>query len=285
MGATLEAGVVRLAFAADGPGQPTRLTERYACHPLAVQRATYADPALPGQAQVHLLCAGAGILAADDLRLEVDVGPHAAVLLRDVGATRIHPCAAAEGGAALHVALRLGAAASLEWLPDPLIPFTKARFRQTIEVELDPGACWIGSELVVAGRCARGERLAFTALDQSLVVRAGRGGPALLAEAVRLRPEARRLDGPATLGDHTVWGTLRVVAPGRPAAALVQALRDALGSCADVCGGVSALAGEAGAVARVLGPTPQAASQALRRAWDAARRQCLGAPAPPPRRY
>ncbi len=276
---------MRLAFAAAGPGRPTRLTGRYASHPLAVARPTYGDPALPGLAQVHLLCTGAGVLAADRLRIEVELGPDAAVLLREVGATRIHPVGAPSARpASLHIAFRLGAGATLEWLPDPLIPFAGARFRQTVEVELEPGACWIGGETVVAGRSARGERFAFAELDQSLVVRAVRSGPPLLAEAVHLRPARFPLDGPATLGSHTTWGTLRIVAPGRSAKTLVAELA-ALDHGSDVCCGTSALAGDAGAVVRVLGATPQMVGAALYRAWDAARQRFLGAPAPPSRRY
>ncbi len=282
--ATPEAGSpgrVQLAFAAPRPGGATVLTRRYATHPLAVRPAP-ADPGVPGQAHIIILNQGGGVLAGDALRIEVDVGPGATAHIGGVGATRLHPT---PGGASRQeVALRLGDGARLEWLPDPVIPFAGSVTAQRVEVALGPGALWIGADILAAGRQARGERFAYTSLEQSLQVTEEPSGALLHAEAFRLEPGRRAPDGPGVMAGHAVLGTLRAVTRAVPPAALAEALRAALAAVpADVYAGATALA--AGAVVRVLGPALQPVARALRAAWDAARSLCMGVSAPEARRY
>ena len=276
-------GLVRLAFAASGDGGPTRLVERYASHPFAVQRPLYGDPALPGQPQVYLLALGAGVLAGDALRVEIDVGTGASARICAVGATRLHPTPG--GRSRQDIRLRLRAGAFLEWLPDPLIPFAGSRFTQSVEVRLDPGAQWIGSDVLVAGREACGERFAFDRLEQQLAVFEHEGAAPAVAEAFILDPARRAPDGPAVMRGFPVLGTLRAATRQVPARLLVEALRAAAAGVSGVLAGATALPTGAGAMVRVLGPAIHPVALALHAAWDAARRLCVGVPAPEPRRY
>jgi len=277
------AGCVYLAFAAPREGGATVLTRRYAAHPLAVQRPVYGDPALPGQPKVHILNQGGGVLAGDALRIEVEVGPGATARIGGVGATRLHPTPG--GQSRQGVALRLGAGARLEWLPDPVIPFAGSATSQAVEVSLGPGALWIGCDILAAGREARGERFAYTSLGQSLQVREQGSDRLLVAEALCVEPSRRAPDGPGVMAGHSVVGTLRVVTRAVPSAAVAAALRGAVESAAgtDVYAGATALA--VGATVRALGPAIQPVARTLHAAWDAVRRLCMGVPAPEPRRY
>lgn len=260
----------------------TVLTQRYASHPLAVQRAIRSDPAFPGLAHVHLLTTGAGILAGDRLAVTLRLGAGSHVLASTVGASRVHPAVAGRLAAQTTLA-ELGPDAILEWMPDALIPFGESRFTSHMEVRLDRGALLLACDVLAAGRIARGERWALAGLEQRLRL-VGPGGRLLAAEDYRLRPRRVALTGPALLGGDGAVGTFRAVGTAVPAAPMVAALRQAVDGCPGVLAGATTLPGGAGVVLRAAGGSTEAVEAALQRAWDAARRLCLGPGAPARRR-
>lgn len=269
-------GAVRLGFRG---GDPTRLVQCYATHPLAVQRPLYADPWLPGVPWVFLLTTGAGVLAGDALTVDVAVESGAHALLGTVGATRLHP-----GRSRQDVRIRLEPAAVLEWLPDPLLPFAGSRFSQTVEVCAAQEALLLAGEVLLTGREAAGERFAFSGLDLSWRLRAPGDDLGRVLERSRLRPARHDLSGSAAMGGHAALGTFRAVGGTVAPAEIVRVLRCALEGQAGVLAGATELPGRAGAIARVLGPSGQAVAAAVHAAWDAVRRLCLGVPAPVLRR-
>jgi urease accessory protein len=130
--------------------------------------------ALPDRAAVvSLLNPTGGVLGGDRLQMEVALGPGAHACLTTPSATRVYRTA---GEPALQTArLVLGAGAVLEWLPDHTIPYAGADFRQTIEADLDDGACLVLVDAFSAGRVAAGERWRFRRLESALTVRDRRG--------------------------------------------------------------------------------------------------------------
>jgi urease accessory protein len=81
------------------------------------------------------------------------------------------------------------------------------------------------------------------------------------------------------LGGEDQLATLHVISDAAPAAAIVAALRGALQD-ADLRWGASALPGDCGAWARLLGSHSPTLDRAMRTAWDAVRRLLIGVPAP-----
>ncbi|TSA00021.1 MAG: urease accessory protein UreD [Nitrospiraceae bacterium] len=102
------------------------------------------------------------------------------------------------------IRLSVGPDARLEWLPEVTIPFAGSRFRQSIHVDLAPGATVVLWDAMASGRVARQERWAFASVETEICIRglapaekgdspgAGQSPPVpvpLLVERYRLAPD------------------------------------------------------------------------------------------------
>ena len=136
----------------------------------------------------------------------------------------------------------------------------------------------LACETLYAGRLARGERHAYDVLATDFEVRRP-GGRLIALDTVRLVPGAAGVTGPAVLAGHDIVGTFYAITPLAPAAAVADALHQALADSGTLFG-VSVLPHDCGAWVRLLSSDPRAVSAALRAAWDAVRGLLIGAPAP-----
>jgi urease accessory protein len=78
-----------------------------------------------------------------------------------------------------HVNITVGRGAVLEWFPEHTIPFAGSRFRQTLLATLAPGATLLLWDAVASGRIARGERWAFTDLENEIRITTASGSSLL----------------------------------------------------------------------------------------------------------
>jgi urease accessory protein len=252
--------------------------------PWKVVRAFHAPT---GERLVHLNNVSGGVLGGDELELDIDVreGVHAQVTT--TGATRVYR---ARHGAACAVAttsIRVARGATLELLPDPIIPFAGSRFEQKTRVVLDDGATLIWWETLAPGRAAAGEELAYESLRMEAEVRAG--GRPLLVDRFQLRPTERSPRSVCSLGDGTHLATLVVCKVGEGAArwrALEGELLDlAAREMADapVRWGASTLASD-GVVVRGLSTSNVPLARGLQAFWSVARVALVGAEARPLRK-
>jgi urease accessory protein len=164
---------------------------------------------------------GGGLVAGDDVSLELDVGAGATALLSTQAGTKVYRSRGAV--AAQRLVARVGPDALLAVLPQPVSCFAGARFRQEQRFELAPGASLLWLDALVAGRIARDERWAFD--DYRSRVEIAVGGRTMLADALRLvpgegPPVAERLAGVELLAT--------AVALGPAVAAAARALHDRL---------------------------------------------------------
>lgn len=127
---------------------------------------------------------GGGLLAGDDVSLEVDVGAGAVALLSTQAGTKIYRSRGEV--ASQRLSARVGAGALLAALPHPVSCFSGARFRQEQRFELARGASLLWLDALVAGRIARGERWAFDEYRSRIEVAID--GRTVLADALRLVP-------------------------------------------------------------------------------------------------
>jgi urease accessory protein len=144
-------GIAEIGFAVrDGV---TRLTHLYQRNPLRVLFPEIVKGDLP---TAVLLTTSGGLVAGDHVRVSVTAGKGAAAhvtgsaaekLYRSTGATtRIEQC------------LTVDTYGWLEFLPPETILFDDARLRRATQVELAPGAGFLGGGIIVFGRIAMGER-------------------------------------------------------------------------------------------------------------------------------
>jgi urease accessory protein len=109
-----------------------------------------AGPAAGGAVHVALVQTGAMLVGGDVVRLEVDVGPGAALVLRDISATLAHPTDGAAAQQRLRVRVAPGGCVVI--VEEPLVIARGARLRREVRIELAGDACAVHRDTLVLGR-------------------------------------------------------------------------------------------------------------------------------------
>jgi urease accessory protein len=225
------------------------------------------------------ICSPAGgVLQGDRLSIEVALDAGAQLRLETQSATRLY--AMPDGSALGRVSLKLGPGAFLEYVPDPLIPYAGALYRQESIWEVDESATLIAGEVVTAGREARGERGGYQRVELQVDARRP-GGHELFADACVLGPDAAHDLG--FLGSYTTLGSLFVVSNTFKSTSFAELAEHP--AVAGTHSGWSDLPNHAGAWFKVLAHDSASAIAAVQAAWQTARRAILGADLPPKRRF
>jgi urease accessory protein len=169
------------------------------------------------------------------------------------------------------VRLVAGPGAAIEWLPQETILYDDADVRLDHEVDLAPGAVYIGTEVLCFGRRASGERFMRGRVAQRTRIRVA-GKPVWWEQG---GVTSALLASPLGMQGHTVCATL--VAVGKPVpASLQQTLRG-------LDPGLAVSQVRHVFVARWLGDDSERARAALTGAWQALRPHLLDRPAVVPR--
>ena len=177
------------------------LAENYFRVPLQVMKPHYDES---GCACVYLLSPTGGVVQGDDYRVDVTLLPHSHATLTTQAATKVY--AMPMHGASQSLRGRIGKNAIFEYLPDPTILFREANFSQRVFFSLEPGAMLAMQEIVMPGRLARGEKLAFTQYRSHLEVSDSNG--ALLFDSCLLEPKRQSyLADNGVLDDYACWGS------------------------------------------------------------------------------
>ena len=222
-----------------------------------------------------------GLVGGDRLSVQAALGPDAHVLFSTPSANRVYRSL---GETAVQtVELNVGSGAILEWMPDVTIPYAGALFKQSIHVTLAPGATVLLWDAIASGRVARGERWAFTSLENEIRIVTASGQSVL--ERYTLAPAVHGI-GQATDWDYV--GSLYLIGDGVDAGrwkqvdALLAEILDARPGA--VLGGVSEPAAPGLAVKLVAKSAPDL-SETLDELWQAIRSTLWNLPKPALRRY
>ncbi|MFV2101550.1 urease accessory protein UreD [Micromonospora sp. LOL_024] len=162
-----------------------------------------------GGVTVYVVGGAAGPLAGDDLRLDVEVGPAAAVRVHTVAASIALPgCPGAVSRMLVRATVSEGA--TLYWLPEQLVAAAGCAHVAESEVEVaDSGVVYWRDELI----CGRHQEQPG---DVQVDTWVDLGGRPLLRQTVAVGPNAPGWDGPAVLGGAAATGSLLVIDPTRP---------------------------------------------------------------------
>lgn len=183
----------------------TVMAESFFRVPLQVMKPRY-DAS--GCACIYLLSPTGGVVQGDDYQIDVALDADTHVTLTTQAATKIY--AMPRQGATQSMRVRVGEDAIFEYLPDSAILFRDANFTQSISLFLERGSKVLLQEIVMPGRLARGEALAFTQY-QSRIEAADTEG-SLLYDTCHLRPKCQPyLTGPGVLEGYTCWGSWYLV--------------------------------------------------------------------------
>jgi urease accessory protein len=161
----------------------TTLSKRSHKGPLTVQRPFYPEG---GLCHVYLLHPPGGIVAGDQLSIDIQVDNNANTLITTPGAGKFYR---SSGKQALQtVSLNVKENATLEWLPQETIIFEGARLVSTVHVDLAENARLIGWEILVLGRPAANE--SFNQGEALLNWHISRDGIPLFIEKMQLDSKA-----------------------------------------------------------------------------------------------
>jgi urease accessory protein len=267
-----------------------------------------------GTSYLLLLNPTGGVLGGDRLRTEIDLGEQAAVCLSTPSATRIYRTGGRSGGSTdgrtgeeigestsgppseIHTVLRLATGATLEYLPDHVIPHAGSHLRQTLRIEMQQGSRGIFLDAFAAGRVAQNEHWRFRQFDSRTEVTLR--GKLIYLSRTNIAGAAKRTTSHsplvtrhpplASLGcmsSYSYCASLLIVADSFPDwRPVLASLRAELEAVPGVIGGASLLT-EAGCSARYLAHSAIALQEATRRLWTAARRDVLHLPPFDPRKY
>src|SRR5262249_38185959 len=134
-----------------------------------------------GAAWVVTTSYGGGLVDGDALRIALRVGPGAAAYLATQSSTKVYP-----GAASQTIVADVGDGGLLVSLPDPVVCFAGARYRQDATIRLGAGAGLVWLDGLTAGRAARGGRGRFA--GHRARTRIERGGGALPAPGAAAAP-------------------------------------------------------------------------------------------------
>lgn len=234
----------------------TRLDHLYQRDPL---RVLFPNPAAGDAALAVLVTTSGGLVGGDRLDIAVRLAPGAAAHITASAAEKIYRSAGRT--TVIAQSLSIGAAAALEFLPPETILFEGARLRRATGVELAEGAAFLGGDIVVFGRRARGERFTSGFFREVWEVR--RDGALLWGDALHLEDDVGRIvDDPACFDGAAGFATMILACRQNP--------RDMLGlaRAAQCAGEAPGLRAGATAVAGVVVARWLAADAALlRRAY------------------
>jgi len=224
-----------------------------------------------------------GLVGGDHVSVEAQLHAGTHVLMTSPSANRVYRSLSEP--ALQEICLSVGPEARLEWLPEVTIPFAGSRFRQSIHVDLAPGATVVLWDAIASGRVARQERWVFESVENEICIKTSLNGsvveryclaPSRMFDSVGLVRSWDYVASFFVIGDAVapdIWTCLDEVL----AAILEQ--RHGL-----VLGGVSTPAAPGLAVKLVARSAPDL-TETLAAIWAAVRKHLWNLPIPNLRRY
>jgi urease accessory protein len=265
----------RLALGFARRGEQTVLARRTHRGPLVVQKALH--PEGPGVCQAIVVHPPGGIAGGDRLALALDVDVRAHAQLTTPGAAKWYRTTGAP--ACQSLAARVGAGATLEWLPQEAIVFDGARAEVATVVTLAADATFLGWDIVCLGRTASGETFRHGSYRQRFDL--VRDGALIWAERIALTGGSRLASSLVGLNGCPMFGTFVVAATAIPDDVIAAWRRIVPVNAAATEGAVTQLPGVL--VARCRGHSAEAARQWFAALWTVARPALCGRAAVPPR--
>ncbi|MDI3329421.1 MAG: urease accessory protein UreD [Micrococcus sp.] len=200
-------------------------TSQYHQGALRVIRPHYLDAS--GQVAYTIVNPGGGYLGGDVYDIDVQVQEGARLLLTTQSATKVYRTPGEPAVQHMHVQLSPGA--SLEYVPDQLIAYRGASYRQETVVELAADSSLVMCDVVTPGWSPDGEPFRYHEVRIRNEIH--RDGRLLALDNLLIRPgdPDAPLSGMLFLEDYSHLGAMLVVDP-RVDADLVRDIEDVLGS-------------------------------------------------------
>ncbi len=235
-------GELHLRIARDG--DRSIAVDQYHRGALRVFRPLYLDGT--GQVAYYVVNPGGGYLDGDSYLTEVEVLQGASAVLTTQAATKIYRTPTCPVRQDTRVSLAPGAV--LELVPDQVIAYRGASYRQTTLVEMDPTATFISLEVLTPGWAPDGSAFGYDCVRMRTDIRVG--GRCAVVDNLRLVPGEAGMAGLGALEGHSHLASFTAL-DARIDAALVTEISELL-EVDGVRGAVTRVPGP-GLIARALG--------------------------------
>jgi urease accessory protein len=215
----------------------TRLAHLHQRDPL---RVLFPAPAAGDPPLAVIVTTSGGLVAGDRLDISVGLAPGATAHVTASAAEKVYRSTGPT--TTIVQSLSVGADAALEFLPPETILFDGARLRRETSVDLAQGSGFLGGDIVVFGRRARGERFTSGYLREVWQVR--HGGKLVWGDALQLDGDVGRIiEDPACFGGAAAFATMLLSPPKQETRRIVDSARAVLCGCSTVRAGATAIAG------------------------------------------
>jgi urease accessory protein len=236
--------------------------------------------AIDGSVCVMMLNISGGMLGGDRLTSRIELGPEAHAVLTTASAAKAYRTQTQP--ALQDVVITLGENATVEYLPDHLIPYAGAWVDQKLRIEMARGSRAIIYDSIAAGRIAHSERWHFRELNSETLLT--RNEKPIYLNRARIMPASQPLGERGWMENYGYLATMVIVGDGDYhwnsfAASLHQALQGIEG----VRGSASVLA-DGGCVARFMSTTADSQYRSALELWAISRRELIGREAFPLRK-
>jgi urease accessory protein len=220
----LTAGAAEIGFARrDGI---SRLAQLYQRDPL---RVLFPAPAAGDPPVAVIVTTSGGLVAGDRLDIRVELAPGATAHVTASAAEKVYRSTGRT--TTIRQTLAIGPGAALEFLPPETILFDGARLQRETVIDLAPGSAFLGGDIVVFGRRARGERFANGFLREVWELR--RNGYLVWGDALHLDDDVGRIiDDPACFDGAAAFATMIFSPPAGDVRSLLDGARVVQGVCA-----------------------------------------------------
>jgi urease accessory protein len=204
----------------------SRLAQLYQRDPL---RVLFPAPAAGDPPVAVIVTTSGGLVAGDRLDIRVELAPGATAHVTASAAEKVYRSTGRT--TTIKQTLSIGPGAALEFLPPETILFDGARLQRETVIDLAPGSAFLGGDIVVFGRRARGERFANGFLREVWELR--RNGYLVWGDTLHLDDDVGRIiDDPACFDGAAAFATMIFSPPTGDVRSLLDGARVVQGICA-----------------------------------------------------
>lgn len=159
-----------------------------------------------GEVYLYIMNPGGGYLDGDSYRIEVELDEKAEAVLTTQSSTKIYKTLQQPAWQEVEIHLKKGS--MLEYLPDPIIAYQHARFKQQTVVRMEKGATFICTDICTPGWAPDGSPFQYDLLQLRMDIY--QDDQLILFDHVKLEPE-KGLKKIGRMEEYTHFGTMIVI--------------------------------------------------------------------------
>ncbi|MFK2825371.1 urease accessory protein UreD [Bacillus sp. B190/17] len=170
-----------------------------------VMRPIYHDDS--GQVCYYILNPGGGYLDGDRYQMQISLEPQARLTLTTQSATKVYKTPNKYAYQETEISLKEGS--YLEYIPDPLIAYRHARYKQKNVIRMEKGATLLYSDIITPGWSPDGERFSYERVQ--LINEIYMDNELAVYDHIKLSPSVQKIDDLGLMEGFSHLGSMIVV--------------------------------------------------------------------------